>query len=286
VSQLSLFDDSQRRRPWLRADQDHVIAVAAGVLDELEIVAPVNPELILSYLGVSRVVAADIPWSGYLSAENGELIVKVRHTDSWRRQRFSMLHEAGHTFLPGFDRTPRFRCEPGVAPKDSRSRFELLSDIAASELLFPRQEFMADLFGRPEFDLAEALAQKYEASITATALRMVSLAPVESVFVELEWGIKPSQRGDASAEPALRVKWATPRGNWPFIPRYKSAAEHGLLRRALDGEAIDETATLVDLCGSDERLHLSARGYTYKTIGGETRRVQAIYSRSWSYIRS
>jgi Zn-dependent peptidase ImmA (M78 family) len=286
VSQLSLFEDSQRLRPWLRRDQDHVVAVAAGVLDELGVVPPVDPEMILSYLGVSRVVAADIPWAGYLFQEDGELIVKVRHTDSWTRQRFSMLHEAGHTFLPGFDRAPRFRCDPGRGQREGRSRPETLSDIAASELLFPRDAFIADLSGRPTFDLVEGLADKYRASVTATALRVGSLAPVDSMLIALEWATKPSQRNDETVEPALRVQWTSPGGRWPFVPHHKSASVHGPLVRALAGEAIEETATLRDLCGTDERLHLSARRYAYNTREGAKTRVLAIYSRSWGYIQN
>lgn len=286
MSQLSLFEDSQRLRPWLRRDQDHVIAVAADVLDDLGVMPPVDPAMILSYLGVSRVEPADIPWSGYLFAEDGELIVKVRHTDSWPRQRFSMLHEAGHTFLPGFDRAPRFRCDPGLGQREGRSRPETLSDIAASELLFPRDTFTADLSGRPTFDLVEDLAEKYRASITATALRVVSLAPVDSMLVVLDWATKPSQGNDETVESALRVQWTAPRGRWPFVPHHKSASPHGPLVRALAGEAVEEAATLRDLCGTDERLHLSARRYTYNTREGAKTRVLAIYSRSWSYIQN
>ena len=242
--------------------------------------------MILSFLGVRRVVPADIPWSGYLSQEAGELIVKVRHTDSWQRQRFSMLHEAGHTFLPGFDRTPRYRCDPVYRPRDGRSRSEALSDIAASELLFPREAFIRDLIERPNFDLIEELADRYRASITATALRVVSLAPVESVLIVLESTIKPSQWNDDTAEPALRVQWTAPRGRWPYLPQHKSASPAGPLARAFEGIAVDERASLTDLCGLDERLHLSARRYTHNTPRGVKTRVLAIFSRSWSYIQN
>jgi hypothetical protein len=284
VLQLSLFEDSQRRRPWLQRDEDHIVAVAADVIDDLGVVPPVDPEMILSFLGVRRVVPADIPWSGYLAEEAGELIVKVRSTDTWQRQRFSMLHEAGHTFLPGFDRAPRFRCDPLVRPREGRGRQENLSDIAASELLFPRDAFVADLTGRPTFDLVEDLAEKYRASITATALRAVSLSSVESVVVALEMATKPSQYRDETPVSALRVQWSAARGRWPFIPQHKSASPYGPLAQAFDGNAVDENASHSDLCGLDERLHLSARRYTYNTAKGVTTRVLAIFSRSWSYI--
>lgn len=282
--QLSLFEDSQRRRPWLQLDRDHVVAVAADVLDDLGVVPPVNPEVVLSFLGVSRVEPADMPWSGYLFEEDGELVVKVRSTDSLVRQRFSMLHEAGHTFLPGFNRAPRFRCDPLIRPRESRVREEALSDIAASELLFPRDSFLADMTGRPTFDLIEDLALKYRASITATALRMVSLSLLDSVLVVLQMATKPSQFHQAVAEPALRVQWVSARGRWPFIPQHKSASLHGPLARAHAGDPVDEIASLGELCNSDERLHLSARRYTYCAADGPTSRVLAVYSRSWSYI--
>jgi IrrE N-terminal-like domain len=242
--------------------------------------------MVLSFLGVHRVVRAPMPWSGYLFDDHGDLTVKVRETDSRPRQRFSMLHEGGHTFLPGFDRVPQFRCDPGPGTSIPQRSVEALSDIAASELLFPRRRFRHELTARPTLDMVEALADRYQASITATAVHVVSLCPVDARLVVLSLSTKPSQRELPDADPVLRVQWSVGCGEWPFIPRYKSAQPTGLLMRAFCGEPVDQFSTLGELCTLDERLFLSARSYTYHTADdGPKTQVLAIYSRSSAKIR-
>jgi IrrE N-terminal-like domain len=286
VAQLSLFEDSRRRRPWLKGDDDHVIAVATDVVKELDLTPPVDAEMVLSFLGVRKIVREPIPWSGLLFDDDGDLTVKVRLTDSRPRQRFSMLHEGGHTFLPGFNRVPQFRCNPGQITGTSNPSVELLSDIAASELLFPRHHFIKELTGRPTLDLVEELAERYQASIKATAIRVVSLSPVDARLVVLTMSHKPSQRAEGGHVPALRVQWSVGRGDWPYIPRHKSVTPGSPLLRAFLGEEIEESSSPSEICQLEERMHLSARRYTYAIAVGETRtEVLAIYSRGWSKIQ-
>ncbi len=284
--QLSLFEDSRRRRPWLPSDHDHVVAVPGDLVKDLDLRPPVNVELVLSYLGVRNVVREAIPWSGLLFEEEGQLTVAVKSTDSWPRQRFSMLHEGGHTFLPGFRRVPQYRCSPGAAPAYADRSAEILSDVAASELLFPRPYFLADTRARPTFCLVEEIARCYEASIKASALHLVALSPVDALVVALEVALKPSQQGHIEATPELRVQWSASRGDWLYVPRHKGAVRGGPLYRALDGETVEADASPGEICETDETMHLSARRYTHITADGLPKtQVLALYSRSWSKIR-
>src|SRR5207249_909797 len=108
------------------------------------------------------------PWAGILEPRGKSFVVGVRASDGYERQRFTVCHEAAHTFFPGFTDQARFRC---TGPRDP---LEKRCDLAATELLLPRRFFLHDL-REASFDLdtVEELSDQYEASIEATALRLV-----------------------------------------------------------------------------------------------------------------
>jgi hypothetical protein len=192
-----------------------------------------------------------------LSSVDGRLVVRVKETDSYPRQRFSVLHEAIHTFCPGFFET-QFRCNPNR----SRSRLEALCDIGASELLLPRRHFVPDLVaGALDFDHIADLGDHYGASLEATAIRAVDLWPGSASLLVFRRQTKPSEAGQSDAEPKLRLAWAHVSGPWPFLPRYKSVSNNSPFSRALIGEIVNEASTLVDLTSDgDTQFHVSAQG--------------------------
>jgi len=197
-----------------------------------------------------------VGWSA--RPEKGQFVVGVRASDGVERQRFTVLHEAGHTLLPGFAEARQYRC---AGPK---TRDEQLCDMAAAELLLPRRFFLSDLRDAgPGLDGVEALAADYEASIEATALRAVDLAPRRAMLLVLRVGHKPSEQGrEDECEPRLRLSWAHGQGNWPYMPKHKSADDGSPFMRAYEGEVIDEVGTLGELAGSDGgRVMISARRY-------------------------
>jgi hypothetical protein len=220
-------------------------------------------------------------WSGSLTPEPHGLVIRLKATDSRRRRRFSGFHEVGHTFLPGFAEAPQFRCQPQVRRR-RRLDNEVLADVAASELLLPRVHFVRDL-AAADFGLEAIveLADVYDASVQATAHRFVQLWPEPTLLVMLRVECKPSEAGDAEAEPKLRVGWAYGRGGWPFVPPAKSAADSGVLARALEGEVVGEMATLEELVrGDDRRLEVSTRVFRYRDSYGELcPQVLALYRR-------
>jgi hypothetical protein len=215
-------------------------------------------KLLASLRGISRVEEREQPWAGVLTPQGDQFVVGVRASDGIERQRFTILHEAGHTLLPGFAESRQYRCD---GPK---TREEQLCDIAASELLLPRRYFRDDLrAARPGLTGVEDLASEYEASIEATALRATDLSDVPTALIVMRMAHKPAERGqEDSCEPRLRVAWSHAQGTWPYIPRHKSADDESPFFRAYNGEVVDEVGVLGDLTSAGcDPVHISARRY-------------------------
>jgi hypothetical protein len=281
VDQLSLLELDRLERPGI-GDEDHLARLAQRLLDELGVTPPIDHRLVASYQGIAEIRVARVDgWAGCLVQEERGLVVYLRATDGRRRQRYTTLHEVGHTFLPGFAVHTQFRCAPSLGR--SRRQEERLSDVAASELLFPRRFFQADLdragFG---LDTVVDLADRYDGSVEATAHRFVALWPEDCLLVVLEPMLKPAEEGDRGAAPRLRVAYSTHRGSWPYVPRYKSAADGSNLASALEGEIVSEHGEGLDGVVPEfrEPVELSARLMPFHdSEGREHRRVLALYRR-------
>lgn len=257
VLQLSLFEQLSQAAPRL-SDEDVVRRLCDDLILEAGVRPPVNVRLLASMRGIARVEEREQPWAGVLAPLDGQFVVGVRASDGAERQRFTVLHEAGHTLLPGFAESSQYRCN---GPK---TREEQLCDIAASELLLPHRFFRDDLrAARPGLAGVEDLASEYEASIEATALRTADLSEVPTALIVMRMAHKPVERGhEASCEPKLRVAWSHAQGNWPYLPRHKSADDESSFFRAYNGEVVDEVGHLGDLTnGGRDPVRISARRY-------------------------
>jgi len=255
--QLSLFEQLSQAAPAL-SDEEIVWRLCEDLLDEAAVEPPVNVELLASMRGITRIEQRLQPWSGVLAPASSGLVVGVRAFDGVERQRFTVLHEAGHTLLPGFAEARHYRCS---GPK---SREEQLCDIAASELLLPRRHFVRDLQdAAPGLAGIEALAASYGASIEATALRAVDLQRDATMRLVFRVAHKPSERGhEDEHEPKLRVSWSHGRGDWPYVRQHKSVSDESPFRRAHEGELVDEVGAIGDLAsGESEAVRISARRY-------------------------
>lgn len=279
---LSDFERAQLASPGT-PDAELVVRLARDTLDELTLQPPINHEIVASFRDVIRIEETDIPWSGHIAQTAEGLVITVRASHPWRRKRFTFFHEIKHTYMRGFGVQTQYRCHPGTAGDTTAARdqtLETLCDLGAAELLLPRVPFLADLAGNIiTLDLVESLADRYDASLEATARRVVALHPQPTLLVALELACKPSQ---PFAEPALRVQWKHARGDWPFVPRHKSVADDGIFGRALRGEIINEIASLGELTNpAISRAFVSARLYPYYDDQGEYHmRVLALITRS------
>jgi hypothetical protein len=268
-------------------DAELVVRLAQDTLDELGLQPAINHEIVASYRDVIRIEEADIPWSGHISRSQEGLVITVRASHPRRRKRFTVFHEILHTYMRGFGVQTQYRCHPG-APSDTlpaRDRaLEQLCDLGAAELLFPRAPFLDDLTGNPvTLDLVEHLAERYDASLEATARRVVVVHPQPTLLLALEPACKPSQ---PRAEPVLRVQWHYAGGEWPFVPRHKSVPHNGVFGRALRGELVNETASLGDMTNPTiSRAFVSAALYPYYDDNGVNHmRVLALVTRTNSRL--
>ena len=278
MEQLSLLEQSRAEEPGV-ADVEHVRRIARGITSDLALVAPVDFEIVTSYQGIGVVQVTDIPWAGCLIEEAGELVIKLRESDGQRRRRFTWAHELAHTFFPGFWYQPNFRCSPPAAPTSRSAEVEVLCDLAAAELLFPVASFRGDLAGADlNIICVEELADRYLASLEATAHRVIDLSERPALMIVLEEMNKPADRADPIAEPQLRVSYAFGKGDWPYIPRWKSADPAGPLVSALAGEVLDQAADLSELTAhANTEVQMSAKLYPYRDDQGTLhRRVIAI----------
>jgi hypothetical protein len=281
MKQLSLLEQARLRFPE-RDDPDHVAELAADVIRELAEEPPIDLRVIASYRDISEIRLEDMPSSGSLAPEGGRFVMRLNRHESHSRQRFTGFHEVGHTFLPGYADHIVLRCQPVIVrPMQRKYTVETLADVAASEFLLPsafvRHDLAAGDFGT---GAVEALAQRYDAGIHASANRFVQLWPEPSLLVVLAVCNKP--RDGVDVEPQLRVQatWAQPQMHWTYVPKWKSATPDGPLSRALAGELIHERASLEELGLHDSTpLELSARAFGYR-VGGDLRhRVFALYRR-------
>jgi hypothetical protein len=164
-----------------------------------------------------------------------------------------------------------YRCDPTAPLNTTPARnptIEALCDIGAAELLFPRAPFCDDLAGNAiTFDLVEQIADRYDASLEATARRVVSLHSQGALLIVLEPACRPTAPREL---PLLRVRSIQASGGWPYVPRHKSVPDDGVFGRALQGEVVDEIASLGNLTNPRiAQAYVSARRYPYLNDQGE-----------------
>jgi hypothetical protein len=262
----SLLEQARFENPTA-TDEALVVDLAAGLVELLDLELPTDPAIVASYQGISRIERRPMPWAGCLVEEHGELVIRIRSTDTPGRQRFTTFHEVAHTFLPGFRHAPQYRCAP-LSPKARQDHTEMLCDLAASELLMPTRHVLR-IVKESAFDLEAVgdLADECEASFEAAARRFVSLWPERCLFLRMDVTTKPRDR---DGEPKLRVVSTLANGSWPFIPPYKSVSDNHTLRECLDGAAVDCVTDLDDLVkASLGPLEVHARHYPFIDSEGE-----------------
>lgn len=218
-----------------------MIHICERLLAEGEIEPPVDVALIASVCGIVDVEYRSEGPPGMLACKDGAWVASVRADDGLERQRFSVLHEGGHTLLPGFKRGgPYHRC------KGPRTREEQLCDLAAAELLLPRSFFIADLAGAGiGLDGVESLAQAYIASLQATARRVVDLTERPLGMMVFHMANKPADRGlEHTRPPKLRIEYIYSSDRLPFPLRHKSAPDKSPFQRAWNNEPARERIRL------------------------------------------
>lgn len=276
MRQLSLLEHHRLRFPE-RGDPEHIEKIAAETIAELDLEPPIPMEVVASYRDIGDIRVVPLPMAGSLTPEDGGFVIRLRAEDSYVRRRFTGFHEIGHSFQPGYAEAPSFRC---AAPSPQLTRGtdpEALSDLAAAEMLLPAAFVAAEFNDQPfGLDAVVDLAARYQASIQATAYRYVRFRVEDALLLTLEPGLRKNAPLDE--EPVLRVRTVSASGDWPFVPRNKSALPTGCLHRAGMGELIYESTDLESELGlgGDRAVEISARRFDYHVHGSIRPRVLAI----------
>jgi hypothetical protein len=257
TSQLSLFEQYRCGDPSL-TDEQVVEAICRQILDDADAAPPVDVEVLASVCGIADVEYRPQLPAGMLFERGGKLIASVRASDGLERIRFTVLHEGGHTFQPGFRRATQYRC------LGQKTHEEHLCDVAAAEMLLPRQHFAADLAeAGATLEGVGQLAGAYISSVQATAVRLITLSTSRVLLLVFKYAHKPSERGhEAGCPPKLRLQWSAVNGRWPYICKDKSVSPSSPIARAWEGELVDEVADIDELFGdSPGRVRVDARRY-------------------------
>jgi hypothetical protein len=282
VKQLSLLEWARQRDP-IASDAQHIECIAAATIAELDERPPVDLAVVASYRDIADIRYDPLlPFAGCLGPEAGRLVMRLRATDSWARQRFTGFHEVGHSFQPGYVEVRQLRCaHPSAMPRGTKDP-EALADAAAAALLLPTAHFLGDTL-RTSFGLSGVLelAGLYQASIQATAFRFARFWPEPVLVLVLELGFRKEERGRDDAVAKLRVRSRVAFGQWGFVPQNKSVLETGLLHAVLAGGSVTGRTTLAAELGlSDDReVEVSAAQFPYCDANGLRQRVIALVRR-------
>ena len=242
----SLLGRRRRDHPDQK-DVDHVRALAAAAIDDLDLSPPIDPAIVASYFGIRKIDLVEMAWAGCLVTQGHDVIMKVRVSDPLQRRRFTAFHEVAHTFMPGYRLSPQFRCDP--QPGTVRDDVEGLCDAAASEFLLPTAHVTGDLLaGDFGFELVEDLATRFQASLEATAHRVVALWPEDVALAVFEPRNKP--RDKPGAPPKFRLNNFHGTGSWPYVPKHAS----------IEGDPVDDVLSGVVKNVSELQLGSSSLG--------------------------
>lgn len=251
---------------WLRAAQAIESYVSMfGEPDEM----PLDLVTLASVLGIKKSDDAPLysPDAELAPDGAGGVEMRLNPDQPETRQRFSIGHEITHTFFPDHSTHVWTRSESRHRDlSDPDDYLEMLCDVGAAELVFPRRWFVRDA---RDVDTAAgilSLAGRYKASREATVRRYAELHVDAVAAVFFEWKLKPTQQGRVgraeqgnlfgiSAEEELRsalrlrVNYAIPSAAFAaagyFVPPDKSVESSGpLYTAASTGQPADEDVAL------------------------------------------
>jgi Zn-dependent peptidase ImmA (M78 family) len=269
---------------WRGAPEELVVWLCEELLEEADVRVPVDVRMLASFRGIAAISEVDQPEAGCIFCDGERLLIHLRGSDSPERQRFTICHEILHTFFPGFRQERRTRIDRTVGAFDRSRLEEYLCDLGAAELLLPREPFLAALPAQPCLDDVIELAPVFDASLEATAIRLVNLAAAPMALVVLEPAWKPVEQREfarRATQPALagledgpppkklRVRWAYG-PKMTTIPKHKSIDYTTPLATVLETGGVDYLG-ITGLTGNTYQV--SARHLPYHREGEPVDRV-------------
>jgi len=116
-----------------------------------------------------------------LTQRGGRLELDYNPLKPRNRVRYSIAHEVAHTIFPDFAEKARYRGAPRPDRPDDW-QLEILCNLAAAEFLMPVSTLNEDEIIEPTIDTIAEWRTRYEVSLEAALLRMLSLT-TQDIFV-------------------------------------------------------------------------------------------------------
>lgn len=243
-----------------------------------------NLKILASFQDIIDIQECQMPDAGRLVPTERGLVVQVNASHLLPKRNFSACHEIGHTLIPSFHDAGvlqrRIDLSTGEFNVDEEEEF--LCDVAASEILLPTGEFLAAAPAQPlRFEILPYLASEFEASLEATANKLVrsGLANVAVIVWEMAW--TPTQKrtlvdpglseGHGAMLPPrkLRVRYAQCGGALArcFFPKSKSVPDGSLIHQAYAGSQIVRGEQSLFSGGKEELFYTESQGFGNRDPG-------------------
>lgn len=266
--------------------RDLIRRLCRTLLSEAGTGIPTELALLASFQNVIRIEELPLDHDAHLGWDGRHYVIQVRLDHSAGRRRFSTGHELVHTFFPGA-RTRSDLPEHDIGLSRTAVTEEHLCDLGAAELLMPEERFAPALPRSPGMEDVLRLSEMFQASIEATARRVLRLCRRPGAVVVLEPKLKPSElRSEARGAlhpgvpprhqpgpiPKLRVEYSDSTGP-RYIPQNKSVADGSPLAGVLSAGAVDYVGSTGLIDGV---FRVSARHLPYERDGRRVDRVVAL----------
>lgn len=165
---------------------------AADVLNELAIRDPgqIDVEAIAHFCRATVVYEPLVGCEAHIVGRKDRAIITVNSSAPRPRQRFSAAHELGHWMR---DRgTVGFACDKSkLSPQQRAEGPEHLANVYAADLLLPLSLFVPRAQGRSiTFETTRALAQQFDTSLTATAIRLVQHGSFPAMVLYIDGSVR------------------------------------------------------------------------------------------------
>ena len=211
---------------------------------------PFDPRILASIMGIQHEESKQLIHSEDaelqpIEKESKDLIIRYNPDKPKARQNFSIAHEIAHTLFPEYRN--QYKANHKIGKFNPDSEVEFLCDLGASELIMPTPKFDLDVRSMGvSLKSLQQLSKLYEASLEATAIRMIRTGIVPCALIVLDYNHKPTEKSkieemefqakyqqklfdDYSWEPPpikLRVQYSIQAKHFSvYIPPHKSIEE-------------------------------------------------------------
>lgn len=210
---------------------------------------PFRPASYAHIRHVKKIVYKDMHVEGCLIPSGGAFVIELRKDRPQGRMNFTCAHELGHTFFYESVPSVKYRTAASAQPHHDPDE-ERLCNVAAAELLMPCEVFAKiSRDYQPSAQSLQAIAQTFESSLTATAVRLLNLKLWEAKFIT--WQVK---------DEGLKARWLASRGRgMAYFPNLEiiNPESSGIRHTAVTGEATAGAEWLA-LDGGYKLCHLSS----------------------------